>query len=59
MLQILKIPPRAWSDFERNFLGKGEENGDTLFLDVFLFLLLPVVVTLSIITLIQSPSQIG
>jgi hypothetical protein len=59
MLQILKIPPRAWSDFERNFLGDGEENGDTLFLDVFLFLLLPVVVTLSIITLIQSPSQIG
>ena len=57
MLQILKIPPQAWSDFKRNFLGDGEDNGDTLFLDVFLFLLLPVVVViLPIITLIPSLS---
>jgi hypothetical protein len=56
MLQILKIRPQAWSDFKRNFLGDGEDNGDTLFLDVFLFLLLPVVVILPIIALIPSLS---
>ena len=55
MLQILKIPPQAWSDFKRNFLGDGEDNGDTLFLDVFL--LLPVVVILPIITLKPSLSM--